>query len=516
MPFHPEDGSAFFQLARTCIVQANLSLHLQIEEPGRMLGHYNRVEQLAHIIVRLQQLYPDDTVALLEWSNCARETLRRIVERLEQLHEYAYDIGNDDTAIYYPIIPEVQLGRISTAGRSRFSLPWQTISAYRKINYSWTKIAELLNISSKTLRRHRIVVAFQDPNPFSDISDQDLDILVRRLVAQTVGVIGTQLMESLVRDYGHRVPRHRIRACMSRVDGFGNLDRWATLIPRMQYSVAGPNCLWHIDGNLKLREYGFVLHGCIDGYSRRIIYLEANTNNRAVTVLRAFLRGVESVSVVPQRVRSDKGLENKDVALWMIMTNGENRGSFITGRSVHNQRIERLWRDVNRWLTPFRSTFSTLCQHGLYESTDPIDKSSLIFVYLPLLRRSIRQFIRVWNNHRMRTEHHRTPLQLYADRNPQSLLTQLNENELAQYGIDWEGPIPVANNDGDDEEGVSVEMPIIGLSDDDWEHLSQLYHEQLYPAIERPENNLISPDFNYAIDIYCQVQQWINFRLGNV
>src|SRR5271168_359282 len=105
MPFHPDDGSAFFQLAHTVILQANLSLNLQIEEPARMLGHYNRVEQLTHILIRLQRTYAPDSAALLEWINVSRETIRRIIERLEQLHEYAYDIGDDDAVLYYPIIP---------------------------------------------------------------------------------------------------------------------------------------------------------------------------------------------------------------------------------------------------------------------------------------------------------------------------------------------------------------------------------------------------------------------------
>src|SRR6266516_3421509 len=81
---------------------------------------------------------------------------------------------------------------------------------------------------------------------------------------------------------------------------------------------------------------------------------------------------------------------------------------------------------------------------------------------------SIHQFIRVWNNHRIRTQHHHTPLQLYADQNPQSLVWMPpTENELEQYGIDWGGSVPV--NDGD-EVGVNVEMPSIDLSNDDFEH----------------------------------------------
>src|SRR5271169_2163766 len=133
MPFHPDDGSAFFQLARTILLQANLSLY--IEEPTRIRGHYDRVEQLATIIVRLQHVYPN-VETWLEWSNAARETLRRIVERLEELREYAYNIGDDDAAIYYPIVP--QLERILTGGRPRLSLPWETIAADRRINCSWT------------------------------------------------------------------------------------------------------------------------------------------------------------------------------------------------------------------------------------------------------------------------------------------------------------------------------------------------------------------------------------------
>ena len=78
-----------------------------------------------------------------------------------------------------------------------------------------------------------------------------------------------------------------------------------------------------------------------------IVFLRCSTNNRASTVFDAFQSAVEKFGL-PSRVRSDKGKENTDVAWFMLShpLRGPNRGSHITGRSVHNQRIERLWRDM--------------------------------------------------------------------------------------------------------------------------------------------------------------------------
>ena len=102
--------------------------------------------------------------------------------------------------------------------------------------------------------------------------------------------------------------------------------------------------MWHIDGQHKLIRWCLVTHGGIDGFSRTIVYLRCSENNRASTVLCAFMRACE-VHGLPQKVRSDLGGENIEVWRYIVEQHRSD-SAVITGSSTHNERIERLWCDV--------------------------------------------------------------------------------------------------------------------------------------------------------------------------
>ena len=139
-----------------------------------------------------------------------------------------------------------------------------------------------------------------------------------------------------------------------------------------------------LDGNHKLIEpYRIVL----PGYSRLIVYLNASSNNKADTVLQLFLNAVQQYNL-PSRVRTDMGMENRCSTV-MLERRGLNRGSIITGTSVHNQCIELLWPEVNRILcSQFVNIFSYLQRNGLFNPLSDIYLWSLHMVYLPLINKA--------------------------------------------------------------------------------------------------------------------------------
>lgn len=328
-----------------------------------------------------------------------------------------------------------QLPVARTFGRPRFCITREQLTDLRETGMTWKSIAKCLNVSERTL--YRRVEEFNIRQEFSDISTAQLDEVLNGILSVTPNAGETYIRGSL-RSRGIHVQRRRVRERLCELDPIGRAVRRSQAIPRRVYNVPAPNCLWHIDSNHKLISWRFVVHGCVDGYSRTIIYLKCFTNNLSSTVVELFQEGVNRFGL-PRRVRGDRGVENVQVARFMISSRGINRGSFIAGRSVHNTRIERLWREVNRVVNSYYSgIFRHMEEHGILDSTNEIDICALHFVFLPRIAKSLDEFTLQWNYHGMRTAAHNSPLALW---NAGMLIGgdfDASTECLNHYGIDYD------------------------------------------------------------------------------
>lgn len=226
-------------------------------------------------------------------------------------------------------------------------------------------------------------------------------------------LLGYRLMhQQICCSYGLVADRETVRVVLQALDPEGVARRSHNRLIRRKYNGNGPNFLWHIDGYDKLKPFGFCIHGAIDGYSRRIMWLEVDhSNNNPCTIAKYFLKTVRCIGGTPRIVRGDCGTENCYVAAIQRFFR-EGHGdvfagdkSFMYGRSVANQRIEAWWSTLRKMNTDFWiNYFKDLRENGLYSDDDILHVHCLKFCFMPLIREELHRVAELWNLHRIRPQ----------------------------------------------------------------------------------------------------------------
>jgi hypothetical protein len=192
----------------------------------------------------------------------------------------------------------------------------------------------------------------------------------------------------------------------------------------------------------------------------------------------------------------------------MLHKYGVATNPVITGRSIHNQRIERMWKDVFTYvLQYFYNLFYYMESHELLDPVNELHLFALQYVYIPRINRALDSFLLQWNNHPMSSEGNRSPLQTwtagfyeFAESNYTVVrdILDINTTNFEHYGIDDDGPRPLIETTNN----VVVPRSAIQLSE---EEIHQLTNE-ISPLGEDNDN---------GVHLYQRTVVFVNDLLEN-
>lgn len=291
------------------------------------------------------------------------------------------------------------------------------IQKYFEKNFTYDEICHLLNnkhkikISLTTLQRKISQLGLKRKN----VEESDLvnivDAVIKELCSCGYDLGYKSLWQKLKKNYNLTVKRETVYRILKIADPEGVANRFGNRLKRRQYLSLGPNYAWHCDGYDKLKQFGFAIHGCVDGFSRFVVWLEVGTTNNDPNVTSFYyLKAVKKFQCVPTILRCDRGTENTFIGLLQTCLRAKHddslsaENSFVQGKSTKNQRIESFWGRLRKHSMDFYiQFFKCMLERNLFDGSS-LHIKCLQYCFGPLIKYDLHQSKILWNDHRIRKQ----------------------------------------------------------------------------------------------------------------
>ena len=263
------------------------------------------------------------------------------------------------------------------------------IEFYFELGLSYCEILSFLAcnhgviLSERTLHRMLRKLRLYRRRNKSDLLD--LASFIEQQILKSGSLHGYRWMHGVCSDAGFISSKEDVRLMLLLLDPTGVRLRAARRLRRREYNAKGPNYIWHLDGYDKLKPFGMCIHGCVDGFSRHIMWLKVYcTNNDPKVIAGFYLNTVQELGGVPYKIRGDRGTENGTIEILQRVLKTDN--SFIYGRSTANQRIESWWGVLRKHCTQYWiDLFGRIRDDGLFDG-DFLDKALIQFTFSKIIQ----------------------------------------------------------------------------------------------------------------------------------
>ena len=203
------------------------------------------------------------------------------------------------------------------------------------------------------------------------------------------------------------VRKDDVRNAILELNAEGFQKRKRRKLVRRKNRNPDPNYVWHIDGHNKLKPFGFPVHGCIDGFPRKLIWLEVTSSNKVPEIIsQYYLKAVKRLKGVPKKNKADDGTEHsltEPVHIYLRSLNddtGHALNSFSLVSSPVNQRIESYWSkflvDRPGW---WKSFFQDMVDLEIFDPSEPALLDCIRFCFMSILQKELTYIANEWNRH---------------------------------------------------------------------------------------------------------------------